>query len=89
MVQERDEIVGLDSGILMHPQIWVTSGHVAEFNDPMVECATCKRRYRVDEFAGAEDLGPEGAAGPGDRRPPRPGLPERRRSRSARRAAST
>jgi glycyl-tRNA synthetase len=59
MVQERDEIVGLDSGILMHPQIWVTSGHVAEFNDPMVECATCKRRYRVDEFAGAEDLGPK------------------------------
>ena len=58
MVQERDEIVGLDSGILMHPQIWVTSGHVANFNDPMVECATCKRRYRVDEFPTAADLGP-------------------------------
>jgi glycyl-tRNA synthetase len=65
MVQERDDIVGLDSGILMHPQIWVTSGHVAEFNDPMVECATCKRRYRVDEFAGAEDLGPAELLDPG------------------------
>jgi len=65
MVQSRDDIVGLDSGILMHPQIWVTSGHVAEFNDPMVECAACKRRYRVDEFAGAEDLGPAELLDPG------------------------
>ncbi len=65
MVQSRDDIVGLDSGILMHPQIWVTSGHVAEFNDPMVECVTCKRRYRVDEFAGAEDLGPKELLDPG------------------------
>ena len=65
MVQARDDIVGLDSGILMHPQIWVTSGHVAEFNDPMVECATCKRRYRVDEFPGAEDLGPAELLDPG------------------------
>ena len=65
MVQERDDIVGLDSGILMHPQIWVTSGHVAEFNDPMVECATCKRRFRVDEFAGTEDLGPKELLDPG------------------------
>ena len=65
MVQERDDIVGLDAGILMHPQIWVTSGHVAEFNDPMVECGTCKRRYRVDEFAGAEDLGPKELLDPG------------------------
>jgi glycyl-tRNA synthetase len=65
MVQERDDIVGLDSGILMHPQIWVTSGHVAEFNDPMVECGTCKRRYRVDEFAGTETLGPRELLDPG------------------------
>ena len=40
MVQERDDIVGLDAGILMHPQVWVTSGHVASFSDPLVECAT-------------------------------------------------
>ena len=40
MVQEREDIVGLDAGILMHPQVWVTSGHVGSFSDPMVECAT-------------------------------------------------
>lgn len=65
MVQEREDIVGLDAGILMHPQVWVTSGHVAEFNDPMVECRTCKRRYRVDEFAGTEGLAPAELLDPG------------------------
>jgi glycyl-tRNA synthetase len=64
MVQERDDIVGLDAGILMHPQVWVTSGHVAEFSDPLVECGTCKRRYRVDELPGAEDLSPTEASDP-------------------------
>ncbi len=85
MVQSRDDIVGLDSGILMHPQIWVTSGHVAEFNDPMVECAACKRRFRVDEFAGAEDLGPKELLDPGI--VARLGLVCPQRRRPARRAA--
>jgi glycyl-tRNA synthetase len=48
MVQERDDILGLDSSILMHPQIWVASGHVASFTDPMVDCKKCKRRFRAD-----------------------------------------
>ena len=56
MVQERDDIVGLDAGILMHPQVWVTSGHVGSFSDPLVECATCHRRFRLDELPGAEAL---------------------------------
>ena len=56
MVQERNDIVGLDAGILMHPQVWVTSGHVGSFSDPLVECATCRRRYRLDELPGAEAL---------------------------------
>jgi len=56
MVQDRDEIVGLDAGILMHPQVWVTSGHVGSFSDPLVECAECHRRYRLDELPGAENL---------------------------------
>lgn len=56
MVQDRDDIVGLDAGILMHPQVWVTSGHVGSFSDPLVECATCRRRYRLDELPGAEGL---------------------------------
>jgi glycyl-tRNA synthetase len=58
MVQERDDIVGLDAGILMHPQVWVTSGHVAEFSDPLVECLTCHQRFRLDELPGAEELTP-------------------------------
>ena len=56
MVQQREDIVGLDAGILMHPQVWITSGHVGSFSDPLVECATCHRRYRLDELPGAEDL---------------------------------
>ncbi|MBF8290905.1 MAG: glycine--tRNA ligase, partial [Chloroflexi bacterium] len=56
MVQERNDIVGLDAGILMHPQVWVTSGHVGSFSDPLVECGTCHRRYRRDELPGAEAL---------------------------------
>ncbi len=56
MVQERDDIVGLDAGILMHPQVWETSGHVGSFSDPLVECATCHRRFRLDELPGAEAL---------------------------------
>src|SRR5258705_9804728 len=56
MVQEREDIVGLDAGILMHPQVWVTSGHVGSFSDPMVECATDHKRFRLDELPGAEHL---------------------------------
>jgi glycyl-tRNA synthetase len=50
MVQTRDDIVGLDSAILMHPKIWEASGHVAGFTDPMVDCKICKRRFRPDEL---------------------------------------
>jgi glycyl-tRNA synthetase len=56
MVQERDDIVGLDAGILMHPQVWVTSGHVGSFSDPMVECQTDHRRFRLDELPGTDGL---------------------------------
>jgi glycyl-tRNA synthetase len=52
MVQLRDEIVGLDTAILMHPQVWVTSGHVEHFNDPLVECKQCHQRFRADEVEG-------------------------------------
>jgi glycyl-tRNA synthetase len=56
MVQERDDIVGLDAGILMHPQVWVTSGHVESFSDPLVECRNDNLRFRLDELSGAEGL---------------------------------
>jgi len=50
VVQERDDVVGLDSSILMHPKIWEASGHVATFNDPLVDCKTCKGRFRADHL---------------------------------------
>ncbi len=65
MVQERDDIVGLDAGILMHPQVWVTSGHVGSFSDPLVECQTDHRRFRLDELPGAEKLSATDLADPG------------------------
>jgi len=49
MVQARDDMVGLDSSILMHPQTWVASGHVDGFKDPLVECKLCHLRWRADE----------------------------------------
>lgn len=52
MVQERDDIVGLDASILMHPRVWEASGHVEGFHDPMVDCKQCKRRFRADEVVG-------------------------------------
>jgi glycyl-tRNA synthetase len=64
IVQERDDVVGLDAGILMHPQVWRTSGHVGSFSDPLVECTACKRRYRLDELPGTGDLTPTQIADP-------------------------
>ena len=49
--QIHETIVGLDSGILMHPKIWEASGHVGEFHDPLVDCKQCKSRYRADELS--------------------------------------
>ncbi len=48
MVQRRDDIIGLDAGILMHPQVWEASGHVEGFTDPLVDCKSCKKRFRAD-----------------------------------------
>jgi glycyl-tRNA synthetase len=50
MVHKRDDVEGLDAAILMHPQVWVTSGHVSEFTDPMVDCKKCKARFRADKL---------------------------------------
>ena len=49
MVQEREDVVGLDSSILMHTQTWVASGHLDSFADPLVECKSCHQRWRADE----------------------------------------
>ncbi len=50
MVQQRDDIVGIDAAIIMNPRVWVASGHVDTFADPMVDCKECKRRFRADEL---------------------------------------
>ncbi len=50
-VQESPYNVGLDAAILMNPQTWVASGHVATFNDPLIDCKACKMRHRADKLA--------------------------------------
>src|SRR5881227_552934 len=50
MLQERDDILALDSAIIQHPQTWVASGHLAGFTDPLVDCRTCKLRFRADHL---------------------------------------
>ncbi|HLF99993.1 MAG TPA: glycine--tRNA ligase [Acidimicrobiia bacterium] len=57
MVQMRPDVVGLDAAILMAPQVWEASGHVASFTDPLVDCRQCKERFR-------QDLLPESGACP-------------------------
>jgi glycyl-tRNA synthetase len=52
VVQQRDDTVGLDAAILMHPRVWEASGHVSGFTDPLVDCLQCKQRFRADDLAG-------------------------------------
>jgi glycyl-tRNA synthetase len=56
MVRSRDDIEGLDSAILMHPRVWEASGHVGGFVDPLVDCKTCKGRFRADKLEDAQCL---------------------------------
>src|SRR6201991_226482 len=53
MLQDRDDVVALDSAIIQHPRTWEASGHLAGFTDPLVDCKTCKRRFRADHLAEA------------------------------------
>lgn len=50
MVHRRDDVVGLESSIIMHPKVWEASGHVEGFTDPMVDCKVSKNRYRADQL---------------------------------------
>ncbi len=54
MLQERDDIVAIDSAIIQHPRVWEASGHLAGFTDPMVDCKTCKLRFRADKLEDAQ-----------------------------------
>ena len=51
MVLQRDDVVGLEATIIMSPEIWKASGHVDTFSDPMIDCKTCKGRFRADQTA--------------------------------------
>ncbi len=49
-VQNREDMVGLDSAILMHPRVWEASGHIGSFTDPLVDCKECRERFRADHL---------------------------------------
>lgn len=49
-VQEKEYNVGIDAAILMNPEVWVASGHVGGFSDPLIDCKACKSRFRVDKL---------------------------------------
>lgn len=48
-VTEREDIVGMEGAIILHPKVWETSGHVSNFSDPLVDCHNCKERFRADK----------------------------------------
>src|SRR5437899_13090780 len=50
MTRQRDDVAGLEATIIMSPEIWKASGHVATFSDPMVECPITKKRFRADQI---------------------------------------
>jgi glycyl-tRNA synthetase len=50
MVRNREDVVGLDATIIMHPRIWEASGHIGGFSDPMADCRACKKRYKADQL---------------------------------------
>jgi glycyl-tRNA synthetase len=52
MVQARGDVIGLDSAILQHPRTWEASGHLQNFTDPLVDCKSCKQRFRADHLTG-------------------------------------
>jgi glycyl-tRNA synthetase len=54
MVQMRDDIVGIDSAVIQAPKVWVASGHLASFSDPLVECRECHNRFRLDKLESPE-----------------------------------
>src|SRR5438477_4459765 len=75
MLKERDDIVALDSAILQHPRVWEASGHLSGFTDPLVDCRTCKQRFRADNHEGAA-CGRQPPVHPGET--PECGLADRR-----------
>ena len=53
-VQESSTNVGIDAAIMMNPKVWEATGHVATFNDPLIDCKSCKQRFRADQLIESE-----------------------------------
>ncbi|OKL52034.1 glycine--tRNA ligase [Buchananella hordeovulneris] len=66
VVQGREDVVGLDSSVILPRQVWVASGHVGVFSDPLTECTSCHKRFRADqleeEFEAKKGRAPQGLA---------------------------
>lgn len=60
LVQKRNDIVGIDSSILMNPTVWEASGHLKGFTDPLVDCKSCKKRFRADHLLEASSITMDG-----------------------------
>ena len=69
VIAGRDDMVGLDAAILMHPRTWEASGHVENFSDPLVECRECNQRFRQDHLLEALGIDPSAGAGVGGSHP--------------------
>ena len=65
MVQQREDVVVLDTAILLNSRVWEASGHVAGFSDPLVDCRTCKLRFRADQL-GQSQCGRKPSMHPGE-----------------------
>ncbi len=63
MVQLRDDVVGIDTAVIQSPKVWVASGHVASFSDPLVECKVCHNRFRLDKLEDPDRCPECGAVG--------------------------
>ncbi len=64
IVRRRPEVVGLETSIIMHPQVWQASGHLQNFNDLLVDCRNCKQRFRADHLPSYEENVAKGLPNP-------------------------
>ena len=53
-VRARENVVGIETGVVMNPNVWRTTGHASHFADTLVECTSCNQRFRVDHLEGEE-----------------------------------
>ena len=85
MVQQRDDIVGLDSAVILAREVWAASGHLDAFVDPLTECQSCHKRFRADHLEEAYEA-KHGNPPPNGLK--RPQLPELRQQGHLHRAAA-